>query len=80
VLDLGELRPRSGAPYSNGHDTANAAVMANEVRQARLAMIDEQSFMSVRSGVTLWSGFELADVSLTLKPFACAVIEWEDPE
>lgn len=82
LLELSELGPRTGAPYSNGHDTDNAAraVTAREVRQARIAMIDEQSFMSVRGGVTLWSGFELADVSLTLKPFACAVMEWEDQE
>jgi hypothetical protein len=82
LLELGELGPRGGTPDSNGHDTGNTAgtMTAHEVRQARIAMIDEQSFMSVRSGVTLWSGFELADISLTLKPFACAVIGWEDPE
>jgi hypothetical protein len=74
-----EIFPEPLAADSSGRDAGTVAMVVEEVRQARIAIVDEQSLTRIRNGSPEWSRYDGASGTLTLKPFACALIEWGAP-
>jgi hypothetical protein len=69
--------PGSDADLGSGEsDASTVAMVVEKLRQTRVAIIDEQTLMRSRDGRPEWSSLDVADGALTLRPFACALIEW----
>jgi D-apionolactonase len=63
-------------PDEQGCRLDPAGTLCDEMKQARIATLDEQSFMRLRQGLPEWRRYDAARGQLTLKSFACVLLEW----